>query len=360
MAKWKVLRIEKRSGNKMALDYTYFSGVQDGISSAFEKLAEIFEYQVFELCIGEDYLIPYMMNDAVENYLILKNGQMIGNYLNDDTLEVTAKLAVEKDRYVLSVRQGEENAFTLYFSEIEERIQCFQYHRIGHFWVKGQEQWRQLVYIIGTIYEKYDYLGETYCNKSEKELLRLVEFPPFRMWSPIHESLEEKYPATYEGVTCMERLAKKAKDTRYLWLVKLYRYFPNRILEKLLAMRLLRPKRQRLYETIWQEVQSASEVYPERDYGTRLNEEIRRKRKEIHVKMLEDGFEGTYPEYYKKQMQITVTEEHPFTVSMLEFEDFVFRVQFMVSKCGKHVKIGKNCGFFRGLGRIGQIEREET
>ena len=149
MAKWKVLRIEKRSGNKMDLDYTYFSGVEDGISSAFEKLAEIFEYQVFELCIGEDYLIPYMMNDAVENYLILKNGQMIGNYLNDDTLEVTGKLAVEKDRYVLSVRQGEENAFTLYFSEIEERIQCFQYHRIGHFWVKGQEQWRQLVYIIG-------------------------------------------------------------------------------------------------------------------------------------------------------------------------------------------------------------------
>ena len=47
----------------MALDYTYFSGVQDGISSAFEKLAEIFEYQVFELCIGEDYLIPYMMNE---------------------------------------------------------------------------------------------------------------------------------------------------------------------------------------------------------------------------------------------------------------------------------------------------------
>lgn len=115
----------------------------------------------------------------------------------------------------------------------------------------------------------------------------------------------------------------------------------------MLAMRLLNPKRQRLYETIWQEVQSASEMYPERDYGARLNEEIRRKRKEIHAKMLEDGFEGMYPEYYKKQMQITVTEEHPFTVSMLEFEDFVFRVQFMVSKCGKHVKIGKTVDFSR-------------
>ena len=154
MAKWKVLRIEKRSGNKMALDYTYFSGVEDGISSAFEKLAEVFEYQVFELCVGEEYLIPYMMNDAVENYLILKGCQMTGSYLRDDALEVSGKLAIEEDRYVLSVRQGEENAFTLCFQELEEKIQCFQYHRIGHFWVEGQEHWRQLVYIIGTIYQK--------------------------------------------------------------------------------------------------------------------------------------------------------------------------------------------------------------
>ena len=58
-------------------------------------------------------------------------------------------------------------------------------------------------------------------------------------------------------------------------------------------------------------------------------------------------------------MQITVAEEHPFTVSMLEFENFVLPVHFIVSKCGKHVKIRKNCGFFRGLGRIGKFESEE-
>ena len=86
------------------------------------------------------------------------------------------------------------------------------------------------------------------------------------------------------------------------------------------------PKRQKLYETICQEVKAASEIYPQRDYGEELNCRIQKKRTEIHAKMLEDGFEGMYPEYYKKQMQITVTEEHPFTVSMLEFEDFVFRV----------------------------------
>ena len=344
----------------------FLPGLSPDMPDSCIKLAELFRAQAFELHIrtlpaGEEkYYIPYMMNDALECLLILEQCRMTGRYLVDFKGITQAHMAKDGEVYLLVVRQGDDNVFTIWFSSIREEMTCYQYHRIGHFWVKGQEQWRQLVYIIGTIYEKYDYLGEAYCNESEKELLRLVEFPPFRMWSPIHESLEEKYPATYEGVTCMERLAKKAKDTRYLWLVKLYRYFPNRILEKMLAMRLLNPKRQRLYETIWQEVQSASEMYPERDYGARLNEEIRRKRKEIHAKMLEDGFEGMYPEYYKKQMQITVTEEHPFTVSMLEFEDFVFRVQFMVSKCGKHVKIGKNCGFFRGLGRIGQIEREET
>ena len=117
----------------MVLDDTYFSGIKKGMPPVFEKLAEIFAYQVFELCIGDEYLIPYMMNDAVENYLILKNCRMTGHYLKEDTLTVTGQIAVEEDRYVLSVRQGEENAFTLYFETIEEQIQCFQYHRIGHF-----------------------------------------------------------------------------------------------------------------------------------------------------------------------------------------------------------------------------------
>ena len=58
-----------KDGNK-PVSYTHLDVYKRQISSAFEKLAEIFEYQVFELCIGEDYLIPYMMNDAVENYLI--------------------------------------------------------------------------------------------------------------------------------------------------------------------------------------------------------------------------------------------------------------------------------------------------
>ncbi len=111
-----------------------FSGVEDGMSPAFEKLAEIFEYQVFELCIGEEYLLPYMMNDAVENYLILKNCQMTGDYVNDDTLEVTGKLVVEKDRYVLSVRQGEEKMRSRFiFKRLKSGYSVFSIIGLGIF-----------------------------------------------------------------------------------------------------------------------------------------------------------------------------------------------------------------------------------
>ena len=56
-----------------------------------------------------------------------------------------ASLAVNDKGYVLSIRQGSENALTLYFDDMEESIHCYQYH---HFWVKGQEQWRQVIVYV--------------------------------------------------------------------------------------------------------------------------------------------------------------------------------------------------------------------
>ena len=72
------------------------------------------------------------------------------------------------------VKQGEDNVFTLWFEEITEQLACYQYHEIGHFWVQGMEQWRQLVYMIGTIYDKYEYLGEEVCTEKELELIPLM------------------------------------------------------------------------------------------------------------------------------------------------------------------------------------------
>ena len=106
---------------------------------ALAHLLEVFDCQVFELCgpFEEDgqivYYVPYMMNDAVEDYLILRNCRMIGEYLSDTELTQEAQIAKDESGYVLAVRQGEQNAFTLYFETIEECVQCYQYHQIGHF-----------------------------------------------------------------------------------------------------------------------------------------------------------------------------------------------------------------------------------
>lgn len=327
---------------------------------AFTRLEEIFEHQVFELCgpfetaEGNDYYIPYMMNDALEYYLILRNCRLIGEYIHDMQLEQEMQLAENENGYVLVVRQGSENVFTLHFETIEESIQCYQYHEIGHFWVKGQEQWRQLVYMIGTMYDKYEYLGEAVCNEKEMQLLKLVEFAPFQEWSPIHESLEEHYPETYEGIENMEKLAREAGDLGYLRWISLYRRFPCKVLRNILQEKLLHPKRENLYQLICQKVEEASSSYPKRKYGKEITREIEDAREKLHKDFWEKGFSGTYPEYEKGEIKILVTEEQPFTI--LEWDDYKFRIQLMVSKCERPILHRRNSGFFKGRGRKGWIE----
>lgn len=323
---------------------------------ALGHLQEVFDCQVFELCgpFEEDgyvnYYVPYMMNDAVEDYLILKNCRMIGEYLSDTELTQEAQIAKDDSGYVLVVRQGERNAFTLYFKTIEECAQCYQYHQIGHFWVKGQEQWRQLVYMIGTIHDKYTFLGEVFCNKKELELLHLVEFAPFRDWSPIHGSLEDSYPETEEGIAAMERFAKASGDREYVKWIGRYRRFPW--LQRMLSKMLLSPKRETLYRFIYEKVAEASAMYPERQYSEEVKAQMDKARKAAKEELESRGFWGTYPIFQKEDQTILVTEEHPFT--MLEWNHYKFKVQFMVSECKKINKL--NSGFFKERGRKGWIE----
>lgn len=337
----------------------YLPGLEKGMPNVYGKLAEIFQYQVFELHEemidqrNSNYYIPYMMNDALECYLVLKNARMTGEYLPLDAGEypLQAQIAQRDGQTALIVKQGKENVFTIWFREIEEYFQCYQYHRIGHFWVQGQEQWRQLVYMVGTIYDKYEYMKEKACNGMEMELMHLVEFPPFRFWSPVEESLEGRYPSNPKGAECMKKLAKEAGDGIYAFFVSIYEKFPVRFLEKKLAAMLCSPAREDLYETIYEKVRRASLAYPKRDYGELLNAQILQKRKVVNSRLKRAGFEGKYPFYKKDDMQVVVTEEHPFTC--MESQDFIFRMQFMVSKCQK--KCGRNGGFFKARNREGWI-----
>lgn len=353
-------------------------GLHPGLGPEYEKLAEVFQHQVFELYPDDtyraesgtpkeaccDYYIPYMMNDALECYLVLERCRMTGTYFADYELEAEGELVQDGERTGLVIRQrkGEFcNAFTLWFRGIHQVLQCYQYHRIGHFWVTGQEQWRQLVYMIGTIYDKYEYMGKAVCNEKELELMDLIGFAPFRHWSPISDSLEEKYPETAEGMGCMRRLAREAGDLEYERLVQFYKRMPNRWMEKQLSRKLLDPGREPLYQLIWNKLREASEAYEERRYPKPLEQEIKEKRKEVHRALAERGFRGQYPKYWKEEQHgmgsiwILAVEEHPFT--RMEAEDYAFRIQFMVSEFDKSFqgKAEMNGGFFRGKGRRGWI-----
>lgn len=373
----------------------HLDGLREGMPLAFWRLAEIFQYQVFEICKEpsekeeagrQNYLIPYMMNDAIEDYLILENCRIVGEAATEEQmgeLELSARISGEEGNYVLVVRQrslsyGEENVFTLYFETLRECRTCYQYHAIGHFWMEGQEQWRRLVYMAGTIYDKFAYVGEEVCTEGELMLLRLAEFAPFRNWSPVRESLEEKYPATYEGIDCMEQFALRAEDKAYLRLLWLYRRVPSRFLERCLTKALRSPKRERLYETILWAIEAESGTYEKRDYGAVFQKEIEEKRKRAEEKLIQSGFVGTYPDYQNGEFTVTVVEEHPFTV--MEWEHFQFRIYYMVSQVKRKGISGRrkenslrqkkegegdgcdwlrNQGFFHGKGRKSWIFTED-
>lgn len=65
-----------------------------------------------------------------------------------------------------------------------------------------------------------------------------------------------------------------------------------------------------------------------------MNARTSASRQEVVDFLIGHGFSGEYPRYVNadKCMSVLVTEEHPFTLSALEYENYEFRLQFMVSE----------------------------
>ena len=366
---------------------------------------ELLECDAFELQVHTDkngqtnYYLPYMMNDALECYFVLKDCRITGEY-NSKNLDSTnekkfgnfadfaehpaVELIGNTDCFALVIRQTTGDIATVWFQDIEKELKCYRYHEIGHFWVKGEEHYRQLVYMIGTIYDKFEYMGESICNDKELALLPLMEFAPFRYWSPIHESLDNRYPDTLDGIEAFHTLCKKSGDIaliklteRYrkvfqkaLWLNEkaeyssIYRFafdlYEKFIFLKLvqnIAMELTQSGHEVLYELIYQKVCDASSQYPSRDYGEIVNEMIASKRKEATESLISQGYSGKYPRFSKGSTSILVTEEHPFTLSILEYENYGFRLQFMVSETREKAQF-LNQGFFKEKENKGWIVKD--
>lgn len=99
----------------------------------------------------------------------------------------------------------------------------------------------------------------------------------------------------------------------------------------------------------------ASKDYPERNYGKQINERIKEKRKALEQELLQKGYCGKYPVFSKKNTTVRVMEEQPYVTAILEWDDYKYKQQLMVSECSAKKYDGINAGFFKGIGRHGRI-----
>lgn len=321
-----------------------------------QYLSEICSCHALEVYAdGDKVYIPYMMNDALECYMCFSDAQLIGqpqpSYDGESSFEL-----IQDSKSGIIFRQGTQNVFTLWYNSAHQHLQCYRYDQIGHFWVSGQEHWRRLVYILGTIYDKYCYMGDEVCNPEELELLKLMEFAPLYHYSPIHEPLDDIYPNTLEGIHAMRSLAREVNDRNFLLLLDIYHRFPISIIKNLLQRVLNRPARIPLYERLFHKIETASRRYPERDYGEERNRHIVDARNTLSQNLLSQGYVGEYPVFQKDALQIVAMEEHPFTI--LESSNFPFRIQLMESET-RNGDQRINAGFFRKRGNRRRIVKME-
>lgn len=331
-------------------------GIRADAGEEYEMLKEVFESNAFELQIrpGTEgvYDVPYMLNDGLECYLVFTGARLQGKFLDGMEEDTTGSLLEEDGRKGLIIRQGQKNVCTLWFTELHTELGLYCFHEIGHFWEDGAEQWRRLVYIIGTMEDKYLFMGEEVCNPQEISLIPLMQFTPFCRYYPAKVCIPEEYVMTEEGCMTMLSLAEEAGDRTYAALIRLYLKFPCACLERLLHRSLMGVKQGKLYDLIVRKAAEASGQYPARDYGMERNQILEARRRELDRQFLAHGYRGSYPDYQKEKVHVQVAEEHPFT-RMEVFEEGL-HFHLMVSEQPENMD-GSNRGFFRGRHLRGSI-----
>lgn len=301
------------------------------LSDPFEKLKLLLDQGEFELLEdeaeknkGNRYRLVYLMNDAVESFLVLENGRMTGEYQREYDGEIEAELREyegtetfrettegRKKKYVLTVHQG-ESVCTLLFTGLKEEVSLYNYGEIGHFWVKGYEYLRQLEYTFAILRDKREYLGDRYCNRREQKLAALADFPPlnYTCYPAISKEYlverDDAWSPTGQALTVMEELLKEVGDKQLLRLVRLYAMFPVKVLARYIAMQLHRTKHQKVIQTLQQQVRQAAKNYPERKFFGKEEKQFREQKKRA---------QACAKEWEEKGCRTDIFREEPFTTS---------------------------------------------
>ena len=198
---------------------------------ALEMLEELLEQDQFELLLPE-YKLVYMMNDAVESFLVFHGARMTGIYQDDYEGPLDASVTYENGEYVLVVHQ-DDSVVTLFYQSLSVEVHLYNYGEIGHFWVEGYEYLRQLEYRIAILRDKLEYLGPEFCTPTEQKLAMLEQFPPLNYCC--YPAVPDQYivpkdnpwQPSEEAITVMEEFAEEADDKSMIKVLKYYRK-PNR------------------------------------------------------------------------------------------------------------------------------------
>ena len=286
------------------------------MQDTFEMLQELLEQQQFELLIEECHTTPgdiplvYLMNDAVESFLVFKQAKLTGSYIKDYEGSLKASLSQEEEQYVLVVWQG-DNVVTVFFKDLDLEVHLYNYGEIGHFWVPGYEYLRQLEYRLAIARDKLEYLGAEFCTETEKELVQLTDFPPLNYCC--YPAVPKKYIVPKEDAWIPSSLLR---------MLKVYRYFPYPVTARWVARAFHRNSHAAIIDLLTQKIKKEASVYPDRCFGEEVNTQLKQlltKAKKLQEKLKEDGIKAE------------ILREEPFTTAR---DNLDFQVFLMVWKKG--------------------------
>lgn len=239
---------------------------------AFYRLSLLIEQKQFELVCEEGKCrLVYMMNDAVESFLVFQNYRIKGSYEPDFSGTPEIWLELGENHYLLAVRQGPDNVFTICFENLEVEDHFYNYGEIGHFWVKEYEYLRQLEYRLAILRDKCCYLGEEAASEEERFLAKMADFPPLQCYPAVPDRYRNipDNPWHVELDTILEyrKLAARAGDRSLERILKRYEKKPSAGRAKKIARMLRRNAHGKTVDLLAEKLRQAAAIYPNRSFG---------------------------------------------------------------------------------------------
>ena len=249
------------------------------LPDTFYKLAELLEQDQFELLLSknrikdmhrkQDISLVYLMNDAVESFLVFHNATITGQYKSEYEGGLLAVLDKKEEEYVLVVHQG-DSVITLFFEDLLQQNNLYNY---GDIWVKGYEYLRLLEYRLAILRDKCDYLDIDCSTPEERKLAALVEFPPLNYCC--YPAVPEKYivprqnpwQPSDEAIDLMIEIAKEAGDKLFVHILSYYQKNNSKLMSRFIARMLHRKKHIKIVRILTKKLQKAASIYPVRSFG---------------------------------------------------------------------------------------------